>query len=48
MNELYPLDQFTLDIFVLNPSWTRMFEVRYADERRTEEGEEGAGGGWEG
>ncbi|RDX41033.1 hypothetical protein OH76DRAFT_1459295 [Lentinus brumalis] len=28
VNELYPLDQFTLDIFVLNPSWTRMFEAK--------------------
>ncbi|KAI0693606.1 TRAPP trafficking subunit Trs65-domain-containing protein [Cerioporus squamosus] len=33
--ELYPLDQFTLDIFVFNQSsWTRRFEVSYPDERR--------------
>ncbi|PIL28002.1 hypothetical protein GSI_09853 [Ganoderma sinense ZZ0214-1] len=33
--ELYPLDQFTLDIFVFNQSsWTRRFEVSYPEERR--------------
>ncbi|KAI0709264.1 TRAPP trafficking subunit Trs65-domain-containing protein [Earliella scabrosa] len=33
--EVYPLDQFTLDIFVFNQSsWTRRFEVSYPDERR--------------
>ncbi|KAH9892416.1 TRAPP trafficking subunit Trs65-domain-containing protein [Cubamyces lactineus] len=32
---LYPLDQFTLDIFVFNQSsWTRRFEVSYPEERR--------------
>ncbi|RDX43196.1 hypothetical protein OH76DRAFT_1447364 [Lentinus brumalis] len=33
--ELYPLNHFTLDIFVFNQSsWTRRFEVSYPDERR--------------
>ena len=33
--ELYPLDQFTLDVFVFNQSsWTRRFEVSYPEERR--------------
>ncbi|KAH9949090.1 TRAPP trafficking subunit Trs65-domain-containing protein [Amylocystis lapponica] len=33
--EIYPLDQFTLDIFVFNQSsWTRRFEVSYPEERR--------------
>ncbi|KAI0743068.1 TRAPP trafficking subunit Trs65-domain-containing protein [Daedaleopsis nitida] len=33
--EMYPLEQFTLDIFVFNQSsWTRRFEVSYPDERR--------------
>ncbi|KZT04225.1 uncharacterized protein LAESUDRAFT_728468 [Laetiporus sulphureus 93-53] len=33
--EIYPLDQFTLDIFVFNQSsWTRRFEVSHPDERR--------------
>ncbi|KAI0637607.1 TRAPP trafficking subunit Trs65-domain-containing protein [Trametes polyzona] len=32
---LYPLTQFTLDIFVFNQSsWTRRFEVSYPEERR--------------
>ncbi|OCH88177.1 hypothetical protein OBBRIDRAFT_108754 [Obba rivulosa] len=34
MSEIYPLDKFTLDIFVFNrSSWTRRFEVSYPDER---------------
>ena len=33
--DIYPLDQFTLDIFVFNQSsWTRRFEVSHPDERR--------------
>ncbi|THH31398.1 hypothetical protein EUX98_g2797 [Antrodiella citrinella] len=33
--KIYPLDQFTLDIFVFNrSSWTRRFEVSYPDRRR--------------
>lgn len=33
--EVYPLDQFTLDIFVFNQSsWTRRFEVSYPGERQ--------------
>ena len=33
--EVYPLDQFTLNIFVFKQSsWTRRFEVSYPDERR--------------
>ncbi|KAH8107648.1 TRAPP trafficking subunit Trs65-domain-containing protein [Cristinia sonorae] len=32
---IYPLDQFTLDIFVFNQSsWTRRFEVSYPDRRK--------------
>ncbi|KAI1783130.1 TRAPP trafficking subunit Trs65-domain-containing protein [Ganoderma leucocontextum] len=47
--ELYPLDQFTLDIFVFNQSsWTRRFEVSYPEERRrrrkAKEKEKGDGG----
>ncbi|KAI0371337.1 hypothetical protein BV20DRAFT_965535 [Pilatotrama ljubarskyi] len=35
VGRLYPLDQFTLDIFVFNQSsWTRRFEVSYPEERR--------------
>ncbi|KAL7284913.1 hypothetical protein ACG7TL_000001 [Trametes sanguinea] len=35
LGRLYPLDQFTLDIFVFNQSsWTRRFEVSYPEERR--------------
>ncbi|KIP06996.1 hypothetical protein PHLGIDRAFT_436056 [Phlebiopsis gigantea 11061_1 CR5-6] len=33
--KIYPLDQFTLDIFVFNrSSWTRRFEVSYPDRRK--------------
>ncbi|TCD67303.1 hypothetical protein EIP91_000273 [Steccherinum ochraceum] len=33
--KIYPLDQFTLDIFVFNQSsWTRRFEVSHPDRRR--------------
>jgi len=33
--KIYPLDQFTLDIFVYNQSsWTRRFEVSYPDRRK--------------
>ncbi|EMD33815.1 hypothetical protein CERSUDRAFT_98362 [Gelatoporia subvermispora B] len=32
--EIFPLDKFTLDIFVFNrSSWTRRFEVSYSDEK---------------
>ncbi|OSX65862.1 hypothetical protein POSPLADRAFT_1131738 [Postia placenta MAD-698-R-SB12] len=35
VGEIYPLDQFTLDIFVFNQSsWTRRFEVSHPEERR--------------
>lgn len=35
VGKIYPLDQFTLDIFVFNQSsWTRRFEVSYPEERR--------------
>lgn len=35
IGKIYPLDQFTLDIFVFNrSSWTRRFEVSYPDRRR--------------
>jgi hypothetical protein len=44
--ELYPLDQFLLDIFVFNKSgWTRRFEVSVPDERRRRKLEEGSGNG---
>lgn len=34
-SDIYPLDQFTLDVFVFNQSsWTRRFEVSHPDERR--------------
>ncbi|KAI0689624.1 hypothetical protein C8T65DRAFT_746107 [Cerioporus squamosus] len=49
--ELYPLDQFTLDIFVsTQSSWTRRFEVNYPGERRRrrQANLEGAGGGGKG
>lgn len=33
--KIYPLDRFTLDVFVFNQSaWTRRFEVSYPDRRR--------------
>lgn len=36
---IYPLDQFTLDIFVFNQSsWTRRFEVSYPDRRKLRKG----------
>ncbi|KDQ55571.1 hypothetical protein JAAARDRAFT_195423 [Jaapia argillacea MUCL 33604] len=42
---LYPLDQFTLDIFVFNQSsWIRRFEVSYPDGRRRRGEREGEGG----
>ena len=35
IGRIYPLDQFTLDIFVFNrSSWTRRFEVSYPDRRK--------------
>lgn len=35
IGNIYPLDQFTLDIFVFNrSSWTRRFEVSYPDRRK--------------
>lgn len=35
LGKIYPLDQFTLDIFVFNrSSWTRRFEVSYPDRRK--------------
>ena len=35
IGKIYPLDQFTLDIFVFNrSSWTRRFEVSYPDRRK--------------
>ncbi|KAI0935207.1 hypothetical protein AcW1_008812 [Taiwanofungus camphoratus] len=35
MGEIYPLDQFTLDVFVFNQSsWTRRFEMSYPEDRR--------------
>ena len=35
VGRIYPLDQFTLDIFVFNQSsWTRRFEVSYPDRRK--------------
>ncbi len=35
VGKIYPLDQFTLDIFVFNQSsWTRRFEVSYPDRRK--------------
>ncbi len=35
LGRIYPLDRFTLDIFVFNQSsWTRRFEVSYPDRRR--------------
>jgi hypothetical protein len=35
LGKVYPLDQFTLDIFVFNrSSWTRRFEISYPDRRK--------------
>jgi len=35
VGKIYPLDQFTLDIFVFNKSsWTRRFEISYPDRRK--------------
>lgn len=35
LGRIYPLDRFTLDVFVFNQSsWTRRFEVSYPDRRR--------------
>ncbi|EKM54753.1 uncharacterized protein PHACADRAFT_29927 [Phanerochaete carnosa HHB-10118-sp] len=35
IGKIYPLDRFTLDIFVFNrSSWTRRFEVSYPDRRK--------------
>ncbi|KAI0074410.1 hypothetical protein K474DRAFT_1647966 [Panus rudis PR-1116 ss-1] len=45
--KIFPLDQFTLDIFVFNQSsWTRRFEVSYPDrrKRRREQVQQIAGG----
>ena len=39
MGKIYPLDRFTLDIFVFNQSsWTRRFEVSYPDRRKLRKG----------
>ncbi|PCH35941.1 hypothetical protein WOLCODRAFT_126429 [Wolfiporia cocos MD-104 SS10] len=43
--EIYPLDRFTLDIFVFNQSsWTRRFEISHPEERRRRRKGRGDGG----
>ncbi|KAK7692136.1 hypothetical protein QCA50_003755 [Cerrena zonata] len=44
VGKIYPLDQFTVDIFVFNQSsWTRRFEVSYPDRRKQRKGQIAAG-----
>ena len=44
VGKIYPLDQFTVDIFVFNQSsWTRRFEVSYPDRRKRRRGQLAAG-----
>lgn len=44
VGKIYPLDQFTVDIFVFNQSsWTRRFEVSYPDGRKRRKGQVASG-----